>query len=277
MNALKSNTLHICEKDALCYITFPNLEKFSFIKHAFSTRHGGVSKGCYASMNLSFTRGDEESAVLENYRILCDAIGVDYRKCVLSRQVHELNVRVVTEADIGKGILRSRDYESVDALITNQKNIPLVTQFADCVPLLICDPVHKAIGAAHASWRCTLGEIGRLTVEKMTEQYGTNPADLVVGIGPSICGECFEVDKPVVTLFEEQSNINIHDFCIQKGEKYYIDLRAVNRQQLQNLGVPEENITVSDLCTKCNPDHFFSHRVTGPARGNLAAILCISE
>lgn len=274
---LKSNTLHIHEKDGLCYITFPNIERLGFVKHAFSTRLGGVSKGCFSSMNLSFSRGDDKAAVLENYKIFCKAIGVDYRRCVLSRQVHELNVRVVTEADIGKGILRHRDYESVDALVTNLPEVPLVTQYADCVPLLFCDPVHKAIGAAHASWRCTLGEIGRLTVEKMAEHYGTDPADLVVGIAPSICGKCFEVDRPVVDAFEGLKAADIHDFCRQKGEKYYIDLQGFNRQLLIRLGVKPENITVTDLCTKCRPDYFFSHRVTGPARGNLAALLCISE
>lgn len=274
---LTSNTLHIHKKDALCYITFPNIDALGFVKHAFSTRLGGVSKGCFAAMNLSFARGDEEAAVRKNYRIICEEIGVDYKKCVLSKQVHELNVRAVTEADIGKGFVYPRDYDSVDALVTNLPGVPIVTQYADCVPLLICDPVHKAIGSAHASWRCTLGEIGRLTVEKMTEHYGTDPKDLVVGIAPSICGKCFEVDYPVVEAFEQLDKINIYNYCTKKGEKYYIDLWAINRQLLIDLGVKPENITVTDLCTKCNPDYFFSHRVTGNARGNLAAIMCIED
>ncbi len=274
---LTSNTMRIHRNNELVYITFRNIDELGFVKHAFTTRLGGVSKGHFSSMNLSFARGDDEQAVLKNYEIICDAIGVDYKKCVLSKQVHELNVHAVTEQDIGKGIVKPRDYESVDALVTNLPGVPIVTQYADCVPLLICDPVNKAIGSAHASWRCTLGEIGRLTVEKMTEHYGTNPADLVVGIAPSICGKCFEVDYPVVEAFEKLSKINIYDYCTKKGEKYYIDLWAINRQLLIDLGVKPENIVVTDLCTKCNPEYFFSHRVTGNERGNLAAIMCISE
>lgn len=274
---ISSKTLNIHRDGELCYITFPDLDKIPFLRHAFTTRLGGVSSGVYSTMNMSFSRGDDPKCVLKNYEIICEKLGIDCKRAVLSKQVHELNVRVVTEEDIGKGIVRERDYESVDALITNCVNIPIVTQYADCVPLLFCDTKNKAIGSAHASWRCTLGEIGKLTVNKMTENYGTDPADLIVGIAPSICGKCFEVDFPVVQAFESLDGINIYDHCFKKGEKYYIDLWEVNRRQLINLGVNPENITVTDLCTKCHPDIFYSHRVTGFERGNLAAIMCITK
>lgn len=277
MREFTSSVMRIHTDGELRYLSFPAIDELKIFRNAFTTRLGGVSKGCFATMNLSFSRGDNAGDVAENYKIICKAAGFDYNRLVLSNQKHELNVRVVTESDAGKGILRERDYESVDAMVTNCPGLTLVTQYADCVPLLLCDPVRRCIGAAHASWRCTAGDIGGLTVRKMTECYGTDPADLIAGIAPSICGRCFETDFPVYERLGRLPNINIDDFTEKRSGKYYIDLKGINRQALINSGVKPENITVSDLCTKCRPDIFFSHRVTGFARGNLAAFLSIAE
>ena len=162
---LQSKTLNIRTENGVCYITFPALEQCG-VKHAFTTRIGGVSKGIYSSMNMSFSRGDDAADVTENYRRICEIIGTDYRRCVLSKQTHTTNIRIVTESDAGKGIICERDFDDTDGLITDVPGITLVTQFADCTGLFVLRPQKRVIAASHAGWRGTAGEIGRLTVEK---------------------------------------------------------------------------------------------------------------
>ncbi len=261
----------------LVYYTFPALEESGLCRHCFTTRLGGVSGGCYSTLNMGPSRGDDPAAVAENYRRVFAALGADLSLAVLSRQTHETNVRAVTGDDAGTGLSRPAFRESVDALITDTPGLVLVTQYADCVPLFFLDPVRPAVGAAHASWRCTLGEIGCLTVRAMVREYGTRPADLLVGIGPSICGRCFEVDPPVVDEFLRRGITEVTRCSSRRGEKYYIDLRELNRLLLIKAGVRPENITVTGLCTKCRPDLFFSHRRTGASRGNLAAIISLKQ
>ena len=137
-------TLH--ESNVVAYFTFPLLEQTRMVRHAFSTRLGGASKGYFSTMNFSLTRGDNWDDVLENYRKMARILGTDVSKMVLSHQTHTTNIRLVTEADAGKGIWRERDYENIDGLITNVPGLTLVTFFADCVPLYFVDPVHSAIG-----------------------------------------------------------------------------------------------------------------------------------
>lgn len=135
---------------------------------------GGVSEGCYASMNLSFTKGDDPEKVRENYRRMADMLGMDMERMTLSFQTHTTNVRLVTEEDAGKGIVKERDYTDVDGLITNIPGITLVTFYADCVPLYFVDPVHHAIGLSHSGWRGTVHRMGRVTLKTMKEAFGQN-------------------------------------------------------------------------------------------------------
>ncbi len=180
------------------FLSFRLLEDTKTVKHGFSTRLGGVSEGCYASLNLSFTRGDEEACVQENFRRIAEAIGVSCEDMVLSRQTHTTNVRKVTEADSGSGILYPASYTDVDGLITDIPGICLVTSFADCVPLYFVDPVRKAIGLTHSGWRGTVGKIGKITVEKMQKEFGSDPKNIVAAVGPSICQDCYEVSEDVI-------------------------------------------------------------------------------
>ena len=173
------------------FLTYPLFEKTGVVKSAFSTRIGGVSKGCYESMNLSFDRGDDKDAVMENFQRIASAIGINCHDMVLSRQTHTANVRVVTEEDKGKGIVRERDYTDVDGLVTNVPGICLVTSYADCVPLYFVDPIKKVIGLSHSGWRGTVGKIGKETVRVMKEHFGCDPADILAAVGPSICQDCF--------------------------------------------------------------------------------------
>lgn len=275
---VESANLILNPKDKPFYITFPKLTATGAVNHAFTTRFGGVSKGMYSEMNMSFTNGDNRNDVLENYKRLCKAIGIDVNKVVLSHQTHTNNVRIINESDIGKGIFKERDYDDVDGLITNIPGVALVTQYADCTPLLFCDPVKKVVATSHAGWRGTASEIGRITVEKMQSNFGCNPNDIIAAIGPSIGQCCYEVDDPVYIPLCKLTYLNKDKIFIKKQNgKYMLNLWETNREILINAGIKEENIDVTDLCTNCHPDVFHSHRFTGGKRGNLGAIIALQE
>lgn len=265
------------EKDGVCYLTFPALEQTGMVAHSFSTRIGGVSEGKFATMNFTFTRGDKPEHVLENYRRMAAILGTEREKMVLSWQTHTTNVRKVTEADAGKGVVRERDYRDVDGLITNVPGITLVTFYADCVPLYLLDTVHHAIGLSHSGWRGTVNRMGQATLDAMKREYGTDPEDVIACIGPSICQDCFEVGEEVVEAFSSAFAPEYHDelFYRKENGKYQLDLWRANQIVFAEAGVREANIHTSDICTHCNPELLFSHRTMGTERGNLSAFLCL--
>lgn len=275
-NKYSGNTTKLNIKNDVPYISFRALDRIPWIKNGFSTRLGGVSTEHLFSLNLGFTRGDLEENVTKNHEIIAETIGFEPENIVSSHQTHTTNVRVVSKDDCGKGIYCPRDYEDVDGMITNEKGIVLATYFADCVPLYIVDIKNKAIGLSHSGWRGTVGKIGKMTIEKMTEKYGTNPKDVIVCIGPSICQDCYEVSEDVALEFMTAFPDNICEILISKGNgKYQLDLWATNRLVFKEAGVPLENISVTDICTCCNTDVLYSHRGHNGMRGNLAAFLTL--
>ena len=259
------------------FLTYPLFEKTGVVKSAFSTRIGGVSKGCYESMNLSFDRGDDKDAVMENFQRIASAIGTNCHDMVLSRQTHTANVRVVTEEDKGKGIVRERDYTDVDGLVTNVPGICLVTSYADCVPLYFVDPIKKVIGLSHSGWRGTVGKIGKETVRVMKEQFGCDPADILAAVGPSICQDCYEVSGDVIEKFKEAFDEKDWDnlFYRKNNGKYQLDLWKANESVFRESGICKEHIAVTNVCTHCNSKILYSHRETGDKRGNLCAFLAL--
>ena len=269
--------MNIKENKGVTYLTYPALEELSGFVHAFSTRLGGVSEGIYSSMNLSFTRGDDENSVMENYRRLAEAVGFSVENIVTSDQTHTANVRVITEADRGNGITKPRPYTDVDGMITNVPGLVLATFYADCVPLYFIDPVRKAIGLSHSGWRGTAAHIGAVTVRRMQEEYGSLPEDIYGAIGPSICQECYEVSEDVILEFQktfpEQSWRDL--FYRKENGKYQLNLWKANRQIMLEAGLIEEHISLPGLCTCCNPEFLFSHRASRGKRGNLGAFLGI--
>ncbi len=270
-----SNTeLNFC--DGVGYLTFPNLSELDFVKHAFSTRIGGISDNEFKSMNLAFGRGDPDENVRDNYRIFCNAVGLDYHSLVSSAQDHHTYVRKVTSEQCGVGIEYPRDMESVDGLMTNEPNVTLVTHYADCTPLLFADPVMKVVASSHSGWRGTAERIGQITVERMTEEYGCDPADIVAVVGPAIGGCCYEVDTAVYEKFASMTDLRPANFTKSIGHsKYIIDLKEVNRRILISAGILPKNILVSDICTKCSSDLMFSHRATLGKRGGMSAFISI--
>lgn len=263
------------KKEDLLYIEFKSLKKYdNILTHCFTTRLGGVSEGECSSLNLSFNRNDSKENVLENYRIIADAIGVDFNKMVLSNQIHDNKIRIVNAEDAGKGLVRESDIIGYDGLSTNIPGIPIVTFYADCVPVLFLDPVKKAITAVHSGWKSTVKNISYEALMLMKNTYNSNFNDIQAVIGPSICNDCFEVDIDVYNCFIEKFSW-CKKYTDYRNGKYYIDLQSIIRQVILDTGVPDKNIIISGVCTKCNNDVFFSFRGDDRKTGSLAAIMML--
>ena len=280
----------------MAYFTFQSLEETGIVEHFFSTRKGGVSRDYLSSLNFSYSQGDRKENVDENYKRAAAHLGMTTKDIVCSQQTHTTNVRKVTAADKGKGVVCERDYTDVDGLITNEQGIILATFYADCVPLFIVDPVNRAIGLSHSGWRGTVGKMGKVTLEKMAAEYGTKPEFVKIAIAPSICQTCYEVSEEVALAFEEAfvrddekaaqymsryqtdlSQKEIEDCLLYQKEngKYQLNLWYANFRVFRDAGVPDENIEVTDVCTCCNPELLFSHRASQGRRGNLGAFLML--
>ena len=261
------------KKGSLEYLTAHNLN----IPHAFTTRLGGVSDGVFASMNIARHRGDSDENVEKNYEILANELNFDKNNLVLTRQIHSDIVRVVTKSDACG--LDHRNYPECDALITDDAGCALVVFTADCTPILLWDSVTGAVGAVHAGWRGTVYDIAGKTVLAMRENFGCDTRNIRAAIGPNIGVCCFETDRDVPDLIRAQFGEEVEDFIIlsaKKIGKFHVDLKAVNAHALRRAGV--KNIEISDDCTMCRPDRFWSHRVCGTARGSQGAlIVCKGE
>lgn len=275
MYALDSRILKQNKKDAVEYLTFPGIEKTGLVNHLFSTRRGGVSKGIFSSMNLSYTRGDQKEAVDENFRRIAAVLGSTSDKVVCSDQTHTTNIRLVKEEDQGKGVVREKDYHDIDGLITNVPGLILATFYADCVPLFFVDTAHKAIGLSHSGWRGTVEKMGAYTLKAMEEAFGTRPEEVKAAIGPSICQKCYEVSEDVAQQFFTAFPDNQDEILMPGKEKgkYQLNLWEANRIVLLQAGILSQNLEVTDVCTCCNSEYLFSHRASQGKRGNLGAFL----
>lgn len=271
----EKNVLNWHGEKAVPYFTFPAFDELPGIIHGFSSRLGGVSEGFLSSMNLSFSRGDEPERVRENFRRIAESIGFSEKDLVFSMQTHTANVRRVGREDCGRGLERPVGYCDVDGLVTNEPGVVLATFYADCVPLFFVDPVHHCIGLSHSGWRGTVGKIGKATVEMMAKEFGSEPGDLLAAVGPSICQECYEVSEEVIGLFRENFAEELWPklFYRKANGHYQLNLWEANRLIFQEAGILPQHITVTDICTACNPELLFSHRASGGKRGNLAGFL----
>ena len=274
---MESKSLNIVKRGTLEYIQFPKLCECGCVEHIFSTRLGGVSTGCEGSMNLSFSKDRDPENVRRNFEILCGAVNIDTKDLVLSHQTHTNNVITVDEKDKGRGF-SGPSFSDVDGMVTNTVRTALVTQFADCTPLLFCDPVKRVIANSHAGWKGTASLIGKVTVDKMVNEFGCDPKDIIAGIGPCIGQCCYEVDDPVYEAFIKTGVLGLEDVFLKKENgRYMLDLAEANRIILLCSGILPEHIDKTDICTCCNSDELHSHRATGGKRGNLAAVIQLKE
>ena len=285
-DVLKTDEAYVAIDDRnVPIIRFYAFDDIDWLNHGFSTRLGGVSKGKWESMNPSFSRGDDENDALENIKRIAAALNMPFENMVFSKQTHTTNIRIVSEDDKGKGIIKERDYTDIDGLMTHRSQIPLVTFYADCVPLFLVDPIHKVIASSHSGWRGTVNKMGFVTVSKMQEEYGTNPKDIIAVIGPSICKKCYEISEDVALAFQSAFNSSVWDEILVdqymapdgKTVKYKLDLWKANSIVLENAGIPKNQIHISGLCTHCHSDFLWSHRTTGNDRGTLAGYMMINS
>ena len=260
-------------KDGLIYMSSDKIGA----KHAFTTRLGGVSEGMYAALNLRFSCDDARENVIENYRLLCAAIGVDAERAVPTHQLHHDHIRIVTEEDAGKLFCKPRDYEDVDGLITNVAEIPLFIYSADCGITLLHDPVTRCIGAVHSGWRGVALGILPKTAEAMCRVYGAKPENIRIAMGAGIGQCCFETDSDVPDAMRDAIGAAAEPFMERRGEKWHIDLRGINVYRLRQIGISEEQIDLLPLCTACNPDLYWSHRLTGNSRGVQGAVISLGK
>ncbi len=258
------------EKNGLLWLTAPNIKA----RHGFTTRFGGVSRGHLASLDLGTHRGDSEENVRENYRRLGAALGIDCGCMAFTRQVHGNAVRAVTEADIHT-LYTEVPYEA-DGIVTATPGLALICFTADCVPVLLWDGKNRAIAAVHCGWRSSVADILAGALTEM-EALGAERGDIHAAIGPAISRCCFQVGGEVIAaaealigpcpeLWEEQAGYE---------GKFLLDLKGVNRRRLVQLGVPEENIALSDDCTMCLHEKYWSHRKTAGRRGSQGAVIVL--
>ena len=285
MNQLKEHPFPLVEykisSGLLPMVESPLFQRETGIQHGFSTRKGGVSKEHLASLNLSFSVEDAKENVLENFRRIGERFGKTPEDFVLSKQSHETKVLKVGMKDRGKGITKDRDYEGIDALITDEEGLILSCFSADCVPILFYDPIHKAVGACHSGWRGTKGKILQNVVEEMRKHFSSNPAEILIAIGPSICKEQYVVSEDLALSFlEDYPDVGENSSSpIQRisKDKFQLDLWDLNRRIALDSGIKEEHISISGYCTMENPELFFSHRYSQGRRGLQGAFICLQD
>ena len=272
----------IKNEDTVPVIAFKSLENIEWLGCGFSTRLGGVSKGEFSTMNMSFTRGDNPEAVHENIRLFANSAGFDPKGIVMPHQCHTTNVQIVGNDVCGRGVYKAGTEEEIDGQITNEKGVVLYCLGADCVPVFLADIEKKVISACHAGWRGTVDDIVGNAINIMKDNYCSDPKDIKSVIGPSICMNCYEVSEDVAGKFiDRYSEVCKHikkeisdivrpasgSFSDNPTGKFYLNLWEANRVNLVLAGLDEENIEISGYCTKCHPDMLFSHRYHGDARG----------
>lgn len=295
--------------DSVPYITFKSLKDIKWLNCGFSTRYGGVSRGCFSSMNMSFMRGDDPEDVMENIRLFSSSAGFKPENIVMPHQCHTTNVQTVGKYERGRGVrlklLKNAGgkalsdipgtEEETDGQITNQKDVVLYVLGADCVPVFIVDTEKRVIAAVHAGWKGTVNDIAGAAIEKMKSEFGTDPKDIKAVIGPSICRDCYEVSGDVADVFikryygstdlvkdMDRNKVKIvrpasGNFIDNPTGKYFLDLWEANRVNLVKAGVSAPEIEISGLCTKCHSDMFYSHRAHGNDRGVNIGFISITE
>ncbi len=257
------------QQGSLVIYQFENLSKEKGIRHAISTRHGGVSEDFADSMNLGLGVDDNLGYVEENRRRLAEFMQVPFDKLIFQKQTHSTNYSIVTEKNYTKGFFDN------DALITNVPGIAIAALGADCVPLLLFDKKQKVVASIHAGWKGTVNGIVNKVMDCLISEFNTDPKDIIVGIGPSISAEKYEVGQEVIEAFEstfdnpDQLISNRHD------NKAHVDLWKANKTWLMNQGVPEENIEISGLCTYKNHETFFSARYFKNRTGRFAGCIAL--
>lgn len=273
MDLSNENILHI-KKEEIQYLQFKKLLNYPEIKYAYVV---GLEKNFKIYSNPSEEEIFKNEKSKNNYKTICKELNLNYNNIVNTKQNHTDNIQIVN-GKINKDKPDFNMYEDTDGLITNKKGIVLATINADCILLVFYDPIKKIIANIHSGWRGTLKRISEKTVNKMVEQYGCNPKDIICCMSPSIRKDHFEVDKDVYKLFfEEFKNLPyLENIFEQKNNKWHIDTIQINREILKKQGLKEENIIDSGICSVCNKNLIHSYRAHGKNVGRATQIIAIT-
>lgn len=270
-------------RDTLEFFTFDAFSHYDNVTCFITTRSGGFSQGALEGLNLGMRCGDDPDTVIDNRSQLSLITGAFPDLLTFGCQVHGNNVSRVTGDQIGSGSLDAETaIADTDAMVTDLGDVPLVVLIADCAVVALFDPEKGAVGLAHAGWRGTAGGIAAATVRKMETEFGSRPADIVAGIGPSIGPCCFEVGDEVAVRFAEAFSGSQEHVVASRGGKAHVNLWEANRLQLFAAGLRDGNIETADLCTSCRTDLFYSHRkeasrAAGGKSGRFAGVIMLND
>jgi len=268
----------IKDQSGIAYLSMPFFDRTGLTVSAFSTRTGGFSLPPYHGLNLAFHVGDDWVNVVENRRLLCQALGLRLESLVSGNQVHGDEIAVVKRQHLGRGSLDMIGaLPDTDGLICIEPEIPLAAFFADCVPIFLFDPVRRAIGLAHAGWKGTVLEVARKTLQKMQDAFSTKPSDCLAAIGPSVGPCCYEVDKPVLDMVKQHLTYAGEIIQPLSSEKGMLNLWQANALAMQKAGIAADSIFVGGLCTSCHTQMFFSHRKERGRTGRMAALFMLKK
>ncbi|WP_363318654.1 peptidoglycan editing factor PgeF [Massilibacteroides sp.] len=266
------------QKDNLQMLQFESFANDCNISHFITTRQGGISEGNYTSFNLGAYCGDSPDAVRENRKRLCSALGVQSTDLYIPLQTHETEIRIIDEHFLTLSKEEKQNaLKGVDALLSSLPDIAIAVTTADCVPLLIYDPIKQVIGAVHAGWRGTVNRLAAKVVEKMVQAYSTTPSDLQIGIGPCIGQDAFEVGEEVVDAFREANFPSSIHYYNKLSGKAHIDLIKANIHQLTEVGVNEQKIELSGICTYTQHKTFYSARRLGINSGRFLTGILLNK
>lgn len=248
------------------------LDKAGGVSHGFSTREGGITVDPpKASLNLSWTRCGSPEEVIANFKIFAEGAGIDYDDMAVVNHEHGANVLRIAHEHRGRGFYKD-PLPPCDGIITDDPTVTLVTSHADCGAYFFYDPVHRAIGIAHAGWKGTLLRIGAEMARRMAEEFDTDPSDIIAATGPCICRDCFEVDADLGEKFQSEFGYPGISRPGRQG-KAYVDLELAAAVQFVEAGIRPESITLMNACTYENRQHFFSHRRDKGITGSMAAYI----
>ncbi len=257
------------EEDGLRYYQF-DIFKDQPLFHAVLTRRGGFSRPPFDSLNTGGTVGDDPKAVLRNHQLIYRKLGFDFFSRFDVWQVHDTHI-LCTDAP------RHLDtpHAKADGILTDNPKVTLFMRFADCVPILLMDPINKAIGIVHAGWQGTYKRIARIAVGKMVSRYGSQPKNILAGIGPSICQDCYEVGMNVLKKFKSSIGDEAQQYFKKRGNKLYLDLWKANQKALENAGVA--HIETAGICTACHLEDWYSHRAEDGRTGRFGVLMSIRD
>jgi len=264
---MKSSQIRV--KDSIGYLSSVQLDGFGEAVHAFLSRRGGVSAGEFATLNFDTRDGDAGENVRQNKSRAGAALGAPLERLINPTQVHGNFVVVLDSVSV-------KSYKGIeaDAVVTNLPGVPVGILTADCLPVLLYDPVKKVAGAAHAGWRGTLADVCGRTVEAMKERFGTIPKDIIAALGPHIKPCCYAVNNDIYEAFEKAYGGDLPYFS-RSGETLMLDIGGANRTFLLAAGLREGNITDVSVCTSCNVADFYSYRKEGGKTGRQLSFIML--